>query len=86
MHHDEITLTAEEKARVTLQVDHFIDILSRRYGIEPQEVIDTVKWVRDRKELSSRFQVGAVLSLMGVLLGGLVLAMWEGVKHYVSER
>jgi hypothetical protein len=83
---DDIRLSEEEKYRVTLQVDHFIDLLSKRYGIHPTEVIDAIQWVRDHKSIETKVQFGAMISVVSVLIGALLMALWEGVKHMVSGK
>ena len=77
-------LSDEDKYRVTLQVDHFIEILSARYGIEPNEVIDAVKWVRDRKKFSESMERGAIISLIGAVVSAVLFALWQGVIHFIS--
>lgn len=83
---DEIRLTEEEKYRVTLQVDHFIDLLSKRYGIEPTEVIDAIQWVRDHKSIETKVQFGAVISIISVVVGAALMALWEGLKHLINDN
>lgn len=83
---ENVRLSEEEKYRVTLQVDHFIEILSKRYGIDPNEVVEAVTWVRERKQFSDRFQTGAIISMISVLVGAILLSMWEGIKHFVKDK
>jgi len=78
-------LSDDDKYRVTLQVDHFIEILSARYGIEPNEVIDAVKWVRDRKKFSESMERGAILSLIGAVVSAVLFALWQGVLHFFNS-
>lgn len=83
---DNIHLTEDEKYRVTLQVDHFIDLLSKRYGINPNEVIDAIQWVRDHKNIESKVQFGALISVISVIVGAALVALWEGVKHMLGGK
>jgi hypothetical protein len=78
-------LSEEDKYKVTLQVDHFIEILSARYGIEPNEVIDAVKWVRQRKKFSEAVQNATTISFLGVLISAFLFALWQGVVHFLAE-
>jgi hypothetical protein len=82
---DHHALSDEEKYKVTLQVDHFIEILSQRYGIEPTEVIDAVKWVRERKKFSEAVQNATTISFLGVLISAFLFALWQGVVHFLAE-
>ena len=79
-------LTEEEKYRVTLQVDHFIEILSKRYGINPHEVIEAVKWVKSHQSIESKVSFGAMVSVVGVIVGAVLMALWEGIKHMVNSK
>lgn len=81
-----VHLSEDDKLRVTLQVDHFIEILSRRYGIDPKEVVEAVTWVRERKQFSNRFHAGAIISMISVLVGAILLSLWEGIKHFIKDR
>jgi hypothetical protein len=80
---DDYELSEKEKAHVVLQVDHFIEILSRRYGIEPNEVVDAVRWVGSHKNIEGKIQMGATLSIIAVLVSAILLAMWEGITHMI---
>jgi len=79
-------LTEEEKYRVTLQVDHFIDLLSKRYGIQPAEVVEAFKWVKNHQSIENKLSLGATFSVIGVLVGALMMALWEGIRHFLSDR
>ena len=78
-------LSEEEKVKVLAQVDYFIHIISTRYEVSPQEVIETVKWVKERKDFVSKFKSTGAVSLLGVALSALALALWEGIKAMVHK-
>lgn len=82
---DHIELTEKEKVHVTLQVDHFIEILAKRYKLEPNDIVETVRWVNKQRNLSDKLQAGAMISLLGVIAGALLMSIWEGVKHYIAK-
>ena len=69
-----------EKAMVGMQVDYFVELLSRRYKIEPQDVVDAVRWVQHHKETAERFRNAGVISLIGVVASALAISVWEGIK------
>ena len=79
-------LTEEERARLGMQVDLFVDLLARRYGLEPSEVIDAVRWVQTHREFVSRIKNGGFIGLIGTLVTASFLAMWEGIKHFLGSR
>lgn len=79
-------LSDEEKRRVTLQVDYFLEMISSRYKIQPQEIMETVQWVRERKEFTSKLKTTGLLSILGIVISALALTLWEGVKALITGR
>ena len=79
-------LSDEDKTRVTLQVDHFIEILAIRYGLHPNDVVDAVKWVREHRTLDEKIKASGIVALIGIIVGALVLALWEGLKHFMVNK
>jgi hypothetical protein len=77
-------LSEEDKYKVTLQVDHFIELLSARYGIEPNEVIDAVKWVRERKKFTDSIQNASTIAFIGAMVSAILFALWQGIIHFVQ--
>lgn len=82
----EHNLSDEQKAVAASQVDYFIDLVGRRYGVQPEEIMDAVKWVRERKQFSERIKSTGVLSLVGLLVSALGFALLEGVRSFFSGR
>jgi hypothetical protein len=68
------------------QVDAFVQILSKRYGLEPMEVVEAVKWVREHKDSISRLKHAGWLALIGILISSALLALWEGVRTMVIGK
>lgn len=66
-----------------MQVDLFVDLLAKRYGLEPREVVDAVRWVQAHKEYVARMKHGGMLSLVGIVITAAALAIWEGAKAFV---
>jgi hypothetical protein len=82
----ETQLTDEERLRVGVQVEHFIDILSRRYGIEPQEIVEAVRWVQRRQIASDKLKQSGIVSILGVVVAALALSIWEGIKALIWKH
>jgi hypothetical protein len=76
-------LSEEERAKVVLQVDYFVDILSKRYGIEPNEIVEVVNQVREWKARNQRLTQAGYISLIGIIISAAMLAFWEGIKRVV---
>lgn len=68
-----------------MQVDLFVDLLAKRYGLQPNEVVDAVKWVQHHKEFVASMKKGGFLSLFGVLISAMLLTVWEGAKAWVRK-
>ena len=78
-------LTPEERTHVLAQVDYFVEILAKRYNIDPMEVVETVNWIKERRETARRIKLAGVLSLIGILFSALLLSMWEGLLHIIRR-
>ena len=73
-------LNADQRNEIVLQVDHFVRVLADRYGVTPNEVVETVRWVKERKASDDRLTNAARTALIGIVLSAILLALWEGVK------
>ena len=78
-------LTEEERRRVHAQVEAFVELIIRRYDVNPEEVLEAVKWVREKKAFNDRVKSTGLISLIGLLVSAIGLAVWEGVKAMVSR-
>lgn len=78
-------ISDEDLARLGLLADKVIDLVARRYGVEPNDVVEAVKWVHDHKEFVSKMKHSGFLTLVGIMISASVLAFWEGLKAYLRE-
>ena len=78
-------LTDDERKKVAAQVEAFVELITRRYDVKPEEVLEAVKWVRERKAFSERVKSTGLVSLIGLLITAISLAVWEGVKAMVGR-
>lgn len=76
-------MSDDERQRLNVQVDHFIDLLAKRYGLSPSDVVDAVQWVKAKKEMSARIKMSGAFSIIGIVVGALLLALWEGFRAAV---
>ena len=81
--HDD--LDDADMRRVIHQVDHFIEILEKRYELHPREIVEAVKWVKERKSFAARLQMSSAISAIGIIVGAVLLAIWEGFKHLFAR-
>ena len=69
-----------------MQVDLFIDLLARRYGLEPTEVVDAVRWVQQHRDFVGRLKHGGWIALAGTILSAILLSVWEGIKALARAK
>lgn len=80
-------LTEEEKRKVEHQVEYFTQLMANRYRVEPDEILEAVRFVRERKAFADRVKSTGLVSLIGLIISALTLAVWEGMKSFVrGER
>jgi len=73
-------LTDREREQIALEVDKFVRVMSERYGVEPAEVVETVAWVKERRESDKRIRTAVMVAVLGSVISALVIAIWEGTK------
>lgn len=73
-------LDDEDRMRVAAQVDRFIEVLSARYGVQPGEIVEAVRWVREHRAYLDRVRNASTIALIGALVSASALALWEGIK------
>lgn len=77
-------LPEEERRKVAAQVEYFIELVGRRYDVRPDEVIEAVKWVRERRELAGKMKQTGIMSIIGLILSAVFMAVREGVKAMLA--
>lgn len=76
-------LSDEEKVKILLQVDHFVDIIEERTGLSFSEAVEILKWAKQRKAFHDRLVEGGVLAAIGLLITALLYAVWKGVIEHI---
>lgn len=74
-------LSDRDRVEIAAQIDHMVEVLADRYGVEPHEVVDTVKWVREKREHDAKMRNAAVLAIIGIMASAVMMALWEGFKQ-----
>lgn len=74
------TLSDEEKTTVAAQVEYFVELLAKKYNVEQHELESTIEWVKQQKEFREKMRTTGLLSILGIVLSGMMLALWEGIR------
>lgn len=80
-------LSEEQKVKVAAEVDYFMVIMLRRYGLNEDDIpqiIDSLRWLKEHREFMGRVQAGGTLSLVAMLVSALAAAAWQGVKTILA--
>jgi hypothetical protein len=62
-----------------------VELITKRYDVRPEEVLEAVRWVREKKAFNDRVKATGLVSLIGLLITAIGLAVWEGVKAMVGR-
>lgn len=77
---------AEYRIQAEIQVGAFLDILQKRYGLEPNDIpriLDDLRWLREHRTGINRVSWSVALGILALALSGVATALWEGIKHTV---
>jgi hypothetical protein len=79
-------LSEEEKYRVAIQVDYFIEVMEKRSGMTFSEMLSLVQWTRDHKSSVDRLGTGTAWALLAMVISALGYAVVEGLKRIFSGQ
>ena len=74
-------LSEEEKYRVAIQVDHFIEIIEKRSGMTFAEMMTLIQWVREHRLFVERMSTGTAWLLVTMVVSAVGYAVVEGMKR-----
>ena len=77
-----------EAGRRERQFDAMVQIFCKRYGVDSDEIphlIETVRWSSQHRTGIIRIHWSAALGVLGAVVTGLLLMLWEGIKHTVNQ-
>jgi len=83
-----VSLSIEDRIKVEAQVESFIEIMAKRYGIKEEELpalVDDIRWIASHRRSIDRMAWSAVLGVIGLAVSGAGLMLWEGIKHTVTR-
>lgn len=73
------------RTHASMLADAVIEILAKRYGINAQEVMDSLTWIREHREFVSSLKRGGLLSMLSLLITAGAIAIWEGLKSLMHK-
>jgi len=76
----------ERRISAELQVEAFMDLLQKRYGLKSEDIpsiLDDLRWVREHRTGINRITWNVALGILTLAIAGLATAMWEGIKHNI---
>lgn len=86
MNHSSIS----EEARITaqIQVEAFAEVFCVRYGIKEEEIpelLGNLRWLGKHKSSIEGLSVKAAMVVIGLVVTGMAVAFWEGIKHLLAK-
>jgi hypothetical protein len=81
-------VSPEERIKAEIQVELFIELLAKRYGLKDDDIpefVNNVRWLANHRRRVDRITWTAVLAIISLGATGATLAMWEGIKHYIGK-
>lgn len=83
-------MTSEDEIRgaAERQVDYFMQIVLKRYGVDEEEVpglIDNLRWLNQHRKAATKITGGVTISVIGAVIVVTLMALWEGVKMKLRE-
>lgn len=77
---DQHHLSERDRREIAVQVDEFVQVLANRYGVTPADVVETVRWVKAKKDADLKMQNAGTNAIIGLILTAVAIALWEGFK------
>lgn len=75
---------AERRVEAELQVEVFLVLLEKRFGLKSEDVpaiLDDMRWVREHRNGINRISWSVALGILAIALSGVAAAIWEGLKQ-----
>lgn len=77
----------EARVQAEMQVEAFISILEKRFGLKSEDVpqiLDDLRWVREHRNGINRVSWSVALGVLAIAIAGVMNAFWEGIKHSIK--
>ena len=83
---DEADLEAGRRER---QFDAMVQLFCKRYGVDEDEIpqlIEKIRWSGEHRHILNKLSFNAALGVLGAITTGLLLMLWEGIKHTLTIK
>ena len=83
---DEADLEAWRRER---QFDAMVQLFCKRYGVDEDEIPDLIekaRWAGEHRFALNKLHWSAALGVLGAITTGLLLMLWEGIKHTLTIK
>lgn len=81
-------ISEEDRIKAQLQVEAFVDVFCIRYGIKEEEIPDllgNLRWLGKHKSSIEGLSIKAAMTVVGLVVTGMAVAFWEGIKHLLAK-
>lgn len=78
-----------EAGRRERQFDAMVQLFCKRYGVNEDEIphlVETVRWSSQHRSGIAKLHWSAALGVLGAVVTGLLLMLWEGIKHTITVK
>lgn len=79
---------AQRRLEAEMQAEAFLELLTRRYGIELDDIpkyVEAVRWSMEHRNHISRLVWAVILGLVALSVTGAVHALMEGIKNWAQK-
>lgn len=85
----EIDVEDLEAGRRERQFDAMVQLFCKRYGVNEDEIpklIEATRWATRHRSGIAKLHWSAALGVLGAVVTGLLLMLWEGIKHTITVK
>jgi len=78
-----------EIGRRERQFDAMVQLFCKRYGVQEDEIpklIEATRWAARHRSDIAKLHWSAALGVLGAVTTGLLLMLWEGIKHTLVTK
>ncbi len=66
--------------------DRVVSLMEERHGIKLHEAVDLMRWAKAQRERNAKMLQGGSLSILGAIITGIAIALWEGFRLLMKAK